>query len=152
MGVIKLPSSCFGQKLLCNQFMCYYICSRVDFGINYFKLCNFAVITIEFFATIDRGSILTTDIKLMWNVWLSFQIFNSAVYSNPSRPPPPKKKKKKKMIYTLCTFTYHHHLYKKKNQNFINKYWHQSIVAYVPIAWGSIQYKDDVLSLREFSS
>ena len=44
---------------LCNQFIHYYISSRGVFGINHFKVRNFAVVTIEFsFATVDRGSIM----------------------------------------------------------------------------------------------
>ena len=44
---------------LCNQSIHYHINSRGVFGINHFKLCNFAVVTIQcFFATVDRGSIM----------------------------------------------------------------------------------------------
>ena len=47
------------RKPLCNQFIHYHISSRRVFGINRFKLCNFAVVAIECsFATIYRGSIM----------------------------------------------------------------------------------------------
>ena len=47
------------RKPLCNQFIHYHISSRRDFGINHFKLRNFAVVAIECsFATVDRGSIM----------------------------------------------------------------------------------------------
>ena len=35
------------RKQLCNQFIRYHIISRRVFGINRFKLCNFAVVAIE---------------------------------------------------------------------------------------------------------
>ena len=47
------------RKPLCNQFIHYHISSRGVFGINHFKLRNFAVVAIECsFATVDRGSIM----------------------------------------------------------------------------------------------
>ena len=47
------------RKPLCNQFIHYHISSRRVFGINRFKLCNFAVVAIEwYFATVYRGSIM----------------------------------------------------------------------------------------------
>ena len=47
------------RKPLCNQFIHYHISSRRVFGINCFKLCNFAVVAIECsFATVYRGSIM----------------------------------------------------------------------------------------------
>ena len=46
------------RKPLCNQFIHYHISCRRDFGINRFKLCNFAVVAIECsFATVYGGSI-----------------------------------------------------------------------------------------------
>ena len=46
------------HKPLCNQFIHYHISSKV-FGINRFKLCNFAVVAIECsFATVYRCSIM----------------------------------------------------------------------------------------------
>ena len=47
------------RKPLCNQFKHYHIRSRGVFGINRFKLRNFAVVAIECsFATVYRGSIM----------------------------------------------------------------------------------------------
>ena len=47
------------RKPLCYQFIHYPISSRVVFGINHFKLRNFAVVAIKYtFATVDRGIIL----------------------------------------------------------------------------------------------
>ena len=47
------------RKPLCNQSIHYRLSSRIVFGINHFKLRNFAVVTIEcFIATVDRGSIM----------------------------------------------------------------------------------------------
>ena len=47
------------RKPLCNQFIHYHISSRGVFGINHFKLRNFAVVAIECsFATVDKGSIM----------------------------------------------------------------------------------------------
>ena len=49
------------RKPLCSQFIHYDISSRgvLGFGINHFKLRNFAVVAIECsFATVDRGSIM----------------------------------------------------------------------------------------------
>ena len=47
------------RKPLCNQFIHYHISSTGVFGINHFKLHNFAVVAIECsFATVDRGSIM----------------------------------------------------------------------------------------------
>ena len=47
------------RKPLCNQFIHYHISSTKVFGINHFKLCNFAVVAIEcYFATVDRGCIM----------------------------------------------------------------------------------------------
>ena len=47
------------RKPLCNQFIHHHISSRRVFGINRFKLCNFAVAAIECsFATVYRGSIM----------------------------------------------------------------------------------------------
>ena len=55
------------RKPLCNQFIHYHISSRV-FGINRFKLCNFAVVAIECsFATVYRGSIMARIHR--WSVW-----------------------------------------------------------------------------------
>ena len=46
-------------KPLCNQFIQYHISSRGVFGVNLFKLRNFAVVAIECsFATVYRGSIM----------------------------------------------------------------------------------------------
>ena len=49
-------------KPLCNQFIHYHISSRGVFGINHFKLRNFAVAAIEcvlgFLAIVDRGNII----------------------------------------------------------------------------------------------
>ena len=47
------------RKPLCNQFIYYHINCRGVYGINHFKLRNFAVVAIECsFATVDRGSIM----------------------------------------------------------------------------------------------
>ena len=47
------------RKPLCHQFIHYHISSRGVFGINHFKLHNFAVAAIECsFATVYRGSIM----------------------------------------------------------------------------------------------
>ena len=47
------------RKPLCNQFVHCHISSRGVFGINYFKLRNFAGVAIECsFATVDKGSIM----------------------------------------------------------------------------------------------
>ena len=47
------------RKPLCNQFIHYHISSRRVFGINRFKLRNFAAVAIECsFATVYRGSIM----------------------------------------------------------------------------------------------
>ena len=47
------------RKPLCNQFIHHHISSKRVFGINRFKLCNFAVVAIECsFATVYRGSIM----------------------------------------------------------------------------------------------
>ena len=47
------------RKALCNQFIHYHISSRGLFGINHFKLRNFAVVAIECsFATVDRSRIM----------------------------------------------------------------------------------------------
>ena len=47
------------RKPLCNQFIHYHISSRWVFGINRFKLRNFAVVTIECsFETVYRGSMM----------------------------------------------------------------------------------------------
>ena len=47
------------RKPLCNQCIHYHISSRGVFGINHFKLRNFAVVAIECpFATVDRSSIM----------------------------------------------------------------------------------------------
>ena len=57
------------RKPLCNQFIHYHISSRGVFGINHFKLRNFAVVAIEYsFATVDRGSIMARIHK--WSVML----------------------------------------------------------------------------------
>ena len=37
------------RKTLCNQFIHYHISSRGVFGVNHFKLRNFAVVAIESF-------------------------------------------------------------------------------------------------------
>ena len=60
MGVIKTPNQpVLVRKPLCNQFIHYHISSRGVFGINHFKLPNFAVVAIECsLATVDRGSIM----------------------------------------------------------------------------------------------
>ena len=47
------------RKPLCNQFIHYHVSSRGVFGINHFKLRNFAVVAIECsFAIVDRGGIM----------------------------------------------------------------------------------------------
>ena len=47
------------RKPLCNQFIHYHISSRGVFGIDHFKLRNFAVVSIECsFATVDRRIIM----------------------------------------------------------------------------------------------
>ena len=47
------------RKPLCNQFIHYHLSSRGVYGINHFKLRNFAVIATEcYFATVGRGSIM----------------------------------------------------------------------------------------------
>ena len=47
------------QNPLCNQFIHYRISSRGVFGVNHFKLRNFAVVAIECsFATVDWGSLM----------------------------------------------------------------------------------------------
>ena len=47
------------RKPLCNQLIHYHMSSRGVFGINPFKLRNFAVVAIECsFVTADRGSIM----------------------------------------------------------------------------------------------
>ena len=47
------------RKPLCNQFIYYHISSRGVFGVNRFKLRNFAVVAIECsLATVYRGSIM----------------------------------------------------------------------------------------------
>ena len=57
------------RKPLCNQFIHYYISSRRVFGINRFKLCNFAVVAIECsFATVYRGSIMARILR--WSVMI----------------------------------------------------------------------------------
>ena len=57
------------RKPLCNQFIQYHISSRGVFGINHFKLRNFAVVAIKYsFATVDRGSIMARIHK--WSVML----------------------------------------------------------------------------------
>ena len=48
------------QKPSCNQFIHYHIRSKGVFGINSFKLPNFAVVAIECsFATVYRGCIMS---------------------------------------------------------------------------------------------
>ena len=50
------------RKPLCNQFIHYDISSRGVWGINPFKLRNFAVVAIECsVATVDRGSIMAIE-------------------------------------------------------------------------------------------
>ena len=58
------------RKPLCNQFIHYHISSRRVFGVDRFKLCNFAVVAIEcYFATVYRGSIIAIlDMCLIWQV------------------------------------------------------------------------------------
>ena len=57
------------RKPLCNQFIHYHISSRGVFGINRFKLRNFAVVVIEcFFATVYRGSIMARTHR--WSVMI----------------------------------------------------------------------------------
>ena len=57
------------RKPLRNQFMHYHISSRGVFGINQFKLSNFAVVATECsFATVDRGSIMATIHR--WSVMI----------------------------------------------------------------------------------
>ena len=47
------------RKTSCNQFLHYHISSNGGFGVDHFKLRNFAVVAIECsFATVDRGSIM----------------------------------------------------------------------------------------------
>ena len=47
------------RKPLYTQFIHCHISSRGVFGINHFKLRNFAVVAIEYsFATVDKGSIM----------------------------------------------------------------------------------------------
>ena len=47
------------RKPLCNQFIHYHISSGGVFGINHFKLRDFAVVAIKcYFATVDRGRIM----------------------------------------------------------------------------------------------
>ena len=56
---------------LCNQFTHYHIRSRGVFGINHFKLRNFAVVAIEcLFATVDRGSIIARTHR--WCVMITY--------------------------------------------------------------------------------
>ena len=63
------------QKPLCNQFIHYHISSRGVFGINRFKLSNFAVIAIECsFATVYRGSIMARIQKWSMMIYGSLQV------------------------------------------------------------------------------
>ena len=61
------------RKPLCNQFIHYHISSRaVFFGINHFKLRNFAVVAIEcYFAMVDWGSKMARI--HIWFVMISLQ-------------------------------------------------------------------------------
>ena len=55
------------RKPLCNQFIHYHVSSRGVFGINHFKLRNFAVVAIECsFVTVDRGNIMARTHR--WSV------------------------------------------------------------------------------------
>ena len=57
------------RKPLCYQFIQYHISSRRVFVIIRFKLCNFAVVAIEYsFATVYRGSIMARVHK--WSVMI----------------------------------------------------------------------------------
>ena len=56
------------QKTLCNQFIHHHISGRGVFGINHFRLRNFAVVAIRFFATAARGSIMA--IIHRWSVMI----------------------------------------------------------------------------------
>ena len=51
------------RKPLCNQFIHYHISSRGFFGINHFKLCNFA----------DRGSIMARIHRWSVMIYVSLQ-------------------------------------------------------------------------------
>ena len=62
------------RKPLCNQFIHYHISSRGVFGINHFKLRNFAVVAMKFsFATVDRSSIMARIHRLSVMIYGSLQ-------------------------------------------------------------------------------
>ena len=53
------PPPVLVRKPLCNQFLYHHTSSRRVFGINRFKLCNFAVVAIKCsFETVYSGSIM----------------------------------------------------------------------------------------------
>ena len=72
------------RKPLCNQFINYHISSRGIFGINNFKLRNFAVVAIECsFATVDRGNIMTRIHRWSVMIYGSLQAeFMETKYNN----------------------------------------------------------------------
>ena len=72
------------RKPLCKQFINYHISSRGVFGINHFKLRNFAVVAIECsFATVDRGSIMTRIHRWSVMIYGSLQAeFMETKYNN----------------------------------------------------------------------
>ena len=72
------------RKPLCNQSIHYHISCRGVFGINHFKLRNFAVVAIECsFATVDRGSIMATIHRWSVMIYGSLQAeFMETKYNN----------------------------------------------------------------------
>ena len=62
------------RKTICNQLLHYHISSGGVFGINHFKLRNFAVVAIECsFATVDRGSVMARIHKWSMMIYGSLQ-------------------------------------------------------------------------------
>ena len=55
------------QKPFSNKFIHYHISSREVFGINHFKLRTFAAVAIEFFSTVDRGTIMARLHTCRWS-------------------------------------------------------------------------------------
>ena len=72
------------RKPLCNQFIHYHISGRGVFGINHFKLRNFAVVaTTECsFATVDRGSIMARMHRWSVKIYGSLAEFMETKYNS----------------------------------------------------------------------
>ena len=72
------------RKPLCNQFIHYHISSSGVFGINHFKLHNFAVVAIECsFATVYRGSIMAWIHRWSMMIYGSLQVdFMETMYNS----------------------------------------------------------------------